>query len=119
MSTNLYEMLLLKKEEIDFVEPIDNSIIVRVDMPPKQTAGGILISDNTLKIEGAGRVIGRVIKVGPKVMFASVGERVFYAKYAGTVIYKEESGPNGGEDFEIRVMDETNIIAKIAEKKEA
>lgn len=115
---NTYDMLLVPEDRIDDIEPMDNQIVVRVEFPKSKTTGGIILAQKTLQREIAARIIGTVIKAGPKVILCNVGDEVIYAKYSGTVVSRKDESIEGAADgYEIRIMDETQVISKLKNTK--
>jgi co-chaperonin GroES (HSP10) len=115
--SNMYDTLLVPTDRLDDVEPMDEQLVVKVAFPETKTKGGILLTDNTARRELAARIIGTVLKCGPNVMFFKPGDEVIYAKYAGTVIAKQdESQPGMSDGYEIRILKEDQIICKLNKK---
>ncbi len=114
---NTYDMLLVPEDRIDDIVPMDNQVVVRVEFPKSKTVGGIILAQKTLQREIASRIIGTVIKTGPKVMLCKVGDEVIYAKYSGTVVSRKDETVEGAADgYEVRIMDETQIISLLKNK---
>lgn len=115
--SNTYDRLLVPTDRVDDIVPMDNQIIVRVEFPKSALGKGIIMTDTSMQKEIAQRIIGNIIKIGPNVDFFKVGDEVIYAKYAGTVVSrKDESEPGKEDGFEIRIMEEKEIIAKLEKK---
>lgn len=105
MSTNnIYEKLLVPTDRAEEIQPLDNMILVKVDAPESKTQGGIYLAETTVNQEARGRIIGTVLKKGPKADFCEVGEEVIFAKYSGTVCCKTEG-------YELRLMEDTDLKA--------
>lgn len=113
--SNTYDMLLVPEERIDDIIPYDNQIVIRVEFPQTKTKGGIIMTQGSVQREIAQRIIGHVIKIGPDVEFCKVGDDIIYAKYAGTVVSrKDETEPGAGDGYEVRIIEEKQLVAKLA-----
>ena len=104
-----YEKILVPKERVDFIEPFDDQIIVKV-IYPEEKVGGILLTGNTIDRESFGKIFGTVVKAGPKCLWAKAGDDIIFAKFSGVCVYKQEVD---GDKYELRIMPETTLIAKI------
>lgn len=97
-------------------------IIVRPDPVVEEKVGSIVIakldSNSMLK---AATTVGTIVDIGedawaahrPKTQFAGlkVGDRVFYAKYAGKMIQETKDGE------EVLVLIDEDIVAKVEESE--
>ena len=118
--SNTYDMLLVPVDRIDDIVPYDNQIIIKIAFPPLKTKSGILMTATAQARELASRIVGTVLKIGENVEFCKVGDEVIFAKYAGTVVAKqEESVPGADDGFEIRIIEEKQLVARLAQKTEA
>jgi chaperonin GroES len=87
------------------IEPINDKIIVVADKDESQTRGGIYLPDNSKRktysgvvvAVGPGRLLTDSIKTGEQIprivrgpMDVCVGDRVYYARYAGNIIEIDE-----------------------------
>lgn len=104
-----YEKILVPKDKVDLIEPFDDQIIVKV-IYPEEKVGGILLTGNTIERESFGKIFGTVVKAGPKCFWAKAEDDVIFAKFAGVCVYKQE---DEGNRYELRIMPETTLIAKI------
>ena len=95
------------------LEPLDDRILVKVSEPQEKTAGGILLPD-TAKEKPQ---VGEVVQVGPgkrnddgtrQTPYVSVGDRVLYAKYAGTNL-PDDIKP-GTDEHEYMILTEKDIF---------
>lgn len=83
------------------LKPIGTRVVVRPDVAPKTTAGGIILPKDPIE-ERAER--GCVVSVGPEVSSVFAGQFVHFGKFSG------ESGKvEGGED--LLVLREADIFA--------
>lgn len=101
---NIYEKLLVPVARAEEIQPLDNMILVKVDSPDTKTQGGIYLTEDSVNQETRGRIIGTVLRKGPKADFCEVGEEVVFAKYSGTVCCKADG-------YELRLMEDTDLKA--------
>ncbi|HMK51326.1 MAG TPA: co-chaperone GroES [Thermodesulfobacteriota bacterium] len=92
------------------VKPLHNRLIVRGLEEQEKTKGGIIIPDTAKEKPVEGKVIvvgtGKIKKDGTKLpLEVKKGDRVLYAKYAGTEVKID------GEDY--LMMTEDDILAII------
>ncbi len=92
------------------VRPLHDRLIVQRLEEEEKTKGGIIIPDTAKEKPIEGKVIGvgegRIKKYGTKVpLEVKQGDRVLYAKYAGTEV------KIGGEEY--LIMKEDDILAII------
>ena len=114
-----YDMLLVPEDRINDIEPLDDQLIVKIQFPESKTKGGIILTDNVVKRELAARIIGKVLKCGPNVEFFEPGDEVIFAKYAGTVVSRQDDTVEGANDgYEIRIMQEKYVISKLKKKEQ-
>lgn len=112
--SNTYDLLMVPENRIDDIVPYDNQIVLRIEFPKTKTTSGIIMTSSVVQREIAQRIIGTVIKIGPKVEFCEVGDDVIYAKYAGTVVSrKDETIEGAGDGYEVRIIDENQLVAKL------
>jgi co-chaperonin GroES (HSP10) len=99
------------------LKPLGNRLIVKPDEIVTKTDSGIIIEyGSNEKLEKGARITGTVVAVGdlcwfdypgwPNNPWVEVGDKVFWAKYAGKVIVD----PYTGEDF-IALNDEDVIVS--------
>lgn len=113
-----YDMLLVPEDRIDDIEPMDDQVVVKIQFPEIKTKGGIILTQSAVKRELAARIIGTIIKCGPNVDFFSVGDECIFAKYAGTVVSRQDDSKQGANDgYEIRIMEEKYLISKLKKKE--
>lgn len=116
--SNTYDMLLVPKDRIDDIEPLDDQLVVKIEFPKSKTQGGILLTNNVVGRELASRIIGTVLKCGPNVEFFQPGDECIFAKYAGTVVSQQDETTQGADDgYQIRIMEEKYIISKLKKKE--
>lgn len=116
MST--YDMLLVPEDRIDDIIPYDNQIVIKIEFPKSKTQGGIILSQKTQQREIAQRIIGNVLKIGPAVEYCQPGDEIIFAKYAGTVVSRKDESSEGAEDgYEIRVIEEKQLISRLKKKE--
>lgn len=117
--SNTYDMLLVPEDRIDDIIPMDNQIVIKVAFPETKTKSGIIFTDSVQSRELASRIIGTVIKCGPNVEFCEVGDEVIFTKYGGTVVAKIPDSKEGmGDGYEIRIIEEKNLVSKLKRKEE-
>lgn len=115
---NTYDMLMVPEERIDDIIPYDNQIVLRLEFPKAITSGGILLGQKTIQREIAQRIIGKVLKIGPGVEYCKPGDEVIFAKYAGTVVSrKDESVEGAGDGYEVRIIEEKQLISRLKSKE--
>lgn len=89
------------------------------DLQKKYKAAGLQLSDSSLERDKASATIGHIIHVSPTAftyedwkgqddMKPKAGDRVVYAKYAGTII-------NGRDGAEYRIVKDKDILAMFTE----
>lgn len=96
---------------MDF-KPLSDRVIVQQLEEEERTAGGILLPDTAKERPQQGKVVavgpGRVNDEGKRLeMSVKVGDRVVYAKYAGTEVVVD------GEEY--LIMSESDILAVVQE----
>ena len=115
---NTYDMLMVPEDRIDDIVPYDNQIVMKIEFPKTKTTGGIILSQKTVQREIAQRIIGTVLKIGPAVEYCKEGDEIIFAKYAGTVVSrKDESVEGAGDGYEIRVIEEKQLISRLKKKE--
>lgn len=115
---NTYDMLMVPEDRIDDIVPYDNQIVMRIEFPKTKTQGGIILSQKTVQREIAQRIIGKVLKIGPGVEYCKPGDEVIFAKYAGTVVSrKDESVEGAGDGYEVRIIEEKQLISRLKSKE--
>jgi chaperonin GroES len=97
------------------LEPLGDRVVVKPLPREEVTKGGIVLPDTAKEKPQEGEVIaigpGRLSEDGKRIeMEVSVGEKVIYAKYAGTEIKID--------DEELIILRENDILAKKSEIKE-
>lgn len=117
---NTYDLLMVPTDRIDDIIPYDNQIVMKIEFPKIESTGGlILTTDKGVQREVAQRIIGQVLKIGPNVEFCEVGDEVIFSKYAGTVVSRKAEATEGmGDGWEVRIIDEKNLVAKLKRKEE-
>jgi chaperonin GroES len=94
------------------LKPVGDRVVVKVLEQEEKTKGGIVLPDTAKEKPQQGRVIavgsGRVLDNGQKVpLEIKEGDRVIFAKYAGTEVKVE------GEEY--LILSERDILAVIEE----
>lgn len=94
------------------LKPLSDRVIVQQLEEEERTAGGILLPDTAKERPQQGKVIavgpGRVNDEGKRLeMSVKVGDKVVYAKYAGTEVVVD------GEEY--LIMSESDILAVVQE----
>jgi len=91
------------------LEPLGDRVVIKAIERDEVTKGGIVLPDTAKEKPQEGEVIavgpGKLTEDGKRIaMEVKVGERVLYAKYAGTEIKLD--------DEDLIVLRETDILAK-------
>ncbi len=94
------------------LEPLDDRVVVKPKPREERSKGGIIIPDTAKERPQEGEVVavgpGRLKEDGTRIpMQVKVGDKVIYAKYAGTE-WKHN-------DEEYLILRESDIMAKILE----
>ncbi len=94
------------------LQPLSDRVIVQPLQEEERTAGGILLPDTAKERPQQGKVVavgpGRVNDEGKRLeMTVKEGDRVVYAKYAGTEVVID------GEEY--LIMSESDILAVVQE----
>ncbi len=94
------------------LQPLSDRVIVQPLEEEERTAGGILLPDTAKERPQQGKVVavgpGRVNDEGKRLeMTVKVGDKVVYAKYAGTEVVVD------GEEY--LIMSESDILAVVQE----
>lgn len=94
------------------LKPLSDRVVVQQLEEEERTAGGIVLPDTAKERPQQGKVVavgpGRVNDEGKRLeMSVKVGDRVVYAKYAGTEVVV------GGEEY--LIMNESEILAIVQE----
>ena len=90
-------------------------ILVRPPVKQKQTESGILLVSDTVEREERAATTGILIAVGPDALShpnmegISLGDNVFYARYAGDNVPFTKNG------VEYRVMNAADVVGKLDE----
>lgn len=118
------------------IYPKGNRVVVKPDELEEVTEGGIIIPDTIKEHHQQGQAMGRLVAVGPDAWlesietierpidgvwrvverrtvgyseaFAEVGDRVFFARYAGLQV-------KGADGETYRILNDTDITTKIDE----
>lgn len=105
------------------IEAVGYRVVLRPDPVVEETVGGIILAVDS-KLEKGATITGTVVAIGPEafrsfnraagfqqyVPWVSVGDRVYYAKYAGKWVL------DGKED--LLVVADDDIVAKIKDDVE-
>ena len=89
------------------IQPLDDRVVVRPLEAEEKTAGGIVLPDSAKEKPQQGLILatgpGRLLDNGDRGgLSVSVGDRVFYGKYAGTEVKVEGD--------ELKIMRESDIL---------
>ncbi len=101
-----------------YVAPKGNRVIVEQDKLEEETDSGIIIQRENGAAEQAGIIRGTVLAVGEAAWdnwpepWAKVGDRVYFAKFAGKTI------PDPVNKEVYLIMNDIDIIATIQEKED-
>lgn len=117
---NTYDLLMVPTDRIDDIIPYDNQIVMKIEFPQQKNASGLILTTDTgVQREIAQRIIGKVLKIGPNVEFCKVGDEVIFAKYAGVVVSRMAEATEGmGDGWEVRIIDEKNLVARLKRSEE-
>ena len=93
------------------LKPLDDRVVVEPMEAEETTAGGIVLPDAAKEKPQRGKVVavgpGRLLDSGERVKVGVVvGDEVLFGKYGGTEIEVEGQ--------EVKILRETDILAKIA-----
>lgn len=92
------------------IDPRGYRLMVRVREVEKQTEGGLILVEETLKKEEAVEMRGVVIAMGPDCyhdkpsVYCAVGDDIIFAKYAGL----KYTGADGNE---YRILNDEDVVA--------
>lgn len=94
------------------LQPLSDRVIVQPLEEEERTAGGLVLPDTAKERPQQGKIVavgpGRVNDEGKRLeMSLKVGDRVVYAKYAGTEVV------HGGDEY--LIMSESDILAVVQE----
>ena len=98
-----------------YMKPLGNRIIIEQDKIEETTESGIIIKRDREEAEQANVIRGTVVAVGEDAwdqwpsQWAKVGDRVYFAKFAGKIL----PDPVTGESY--LVMNDVDIVALIEE----
>ncbi len=98
-----------RKSKIAF-RPLDDRLVIRPADPEEITGGGIILPDSAQEKPQRGKVVatgpGKLLDSGARgEMSVSVGDEVFYGKYAGTEVEID--------DETLMIVRENDILAVI------
>ena len=97
------------------IKALGHHVIIKVPKPEERTKGGILIPETTRDAERRAAELGEVMDVGQTAWmadglggfkWAEVGDKVWFAKYAG----KWVQDPDSKEEY--LIVADTDVIAK-------
>lgn len=105
-------------EPINFsgIRPVEFKVVVRPDKVEERSKGGVIIPDIARDMKQAAAVEGEIIAVSPLAftyekwpdeLKPKVGDRVFYAKYAGMKV-------TGRDGVEYLILSDKDIAAVLA-----
>lgn len=101
------------------LEVVGHRVLLKPDLPPDVTDGGIYVGhSDTHRREKGATTVGIIVGIGPNAWldfkpgtpWASIGDKVYYAKYAGKEIKNEEGETEyviiNDEDIQCKIHDE-------------
>jgi chaperonin GroES len=96
----------------DLLRPLGDRIVIELVESEEKTASGIVLPDTAKEKPQEGKIVaagtGRVLESGERVALeVSVGDRIIFAKYAGTEVKYQEK--------EYLILRENDILAVIGE----
>jgi co-chaperonin GroES (HSP10) len=108
------------------VQPTWDQVLIKIEQPPKQTAGGIHLPDTWRDTEKHAVVAGRVIKQGPMAFVYNLngsperhaiedGALVVFKPYAGDLHEVSTTGKRDEDDSPYRLLRSQDIIGVIEE----
>ncbi len=94
------------------LKPLDDRVVVEPLAAEERTSGGIVLPDTAKEKPQRGKILatgpGRLLESGDRcAMSVKVGDEVLFSKYGGTEIEVEGQ--------EIKILRESDILAKVAE----
>ncbi|WML42694.1 co-chaperone GroES [Neobacillus sp. PS3-40] len=94
------------------LRPLGDRIVIELVESEEKTASGIVLPDTAKEKPQEGKIVaagtGRVLESGERVALeVSVGDRIIFAKYAGTEVKYQEK--------EYLILRENDILAVIGE----
>jgi chaperonin GroES len=97
------------------IKALGHHVLVKVNDVEEKTAGGIVIPSHVRDTEKRAAEIGLVIDIGPTAWaaeglggkpWAEVGDKVWFAKYAGKWVQEE------GSDEELLILNDVDLMCK-------
>ena len=100
-----------RRAEYDIIEPIGKRVVVRKDDNKRETKSGIVLPDTVKEKPQEGTIIaagpGKILEDGKReTMDVKEGDKVLYAKYAGTEFKID--------DDELLIVSQKDILAIVA-----
>lgn len=101
------------------VKALGHRVLVKVEKPEEKTAGGIVLPSQVRDAEQRAAEIGTVVDVGPTAWlaeglggspWAKVGDKVYFAKYAGKWVEKKQDADTG-----VLILNDTDLMAIVEE----
>lgn len=111
-----YDVMAYDKIDEYIIEPMDDYVLVRVTLPKKETDSGLIVSKRENTDAGNKQIVGDIVSVGPKVDWTSVGDKIMFNQYSGTVALRK-SATEESEGYELRLMAEKVLICKLRKKE--
>jgi chaperonin GroES len=105
----------MSETNLSGIYPVGYRVLVKPDPIEQKTAGGIVIPDSLKEGHDRAQATGQVIALGEFAFkewprhWASVGDRVLFAKYGGIHMIGED-----GESY--RLLNDEQITAKISDE---
>lgn len=95
------------------MQPVAWRVLVKPDAIEEKSVGGIVLAVDE-KLERGARITGTIVGIGPDVYPNStlvhgglaIGDRVYYAKYAGKTIYDQTTKE------ELVVLNDEDVVCK-------
>lgn len=129
--SNSVELQPLRPEDVP-LQPLFWNVMVEPLIPKKQTASGILIADESLRVEKIQNTIGRVLHVGalafkgksasglelqndPLAHDLKAGDYVLFARYTGQTITLKA---NAGEDRQVIILSDSELLAIVRDPEQ-
>lgn len=113
-----YDVMVVEDIDKYDIEPIDDYLLIKVDLPKKQTQSGLIVATREHQDESNRKIVGDVLAVGERCQFGiKVGDRVMFNQFSGTVALRK-TGTENEEGFEHRLMSEESIICRLKPKCE-
>ena len=98
------------------LKPLNDGILVKIDQTRTKSPGGIVLPDQAKEKPSRGEVLavgpGQRLQDGSRARLdVEIGDRVLFAKFAGTSVL-DEKAKQGDEDTKYILLREQEVLAK-------